>query len=325
MAIPGFVDLQVNGYKGVDFSSPSLSEDEILYAADALIRAGTLFFLPTIITSSVEVYRRNLALLRRVVENTYLRDHIPGVHLEGPFISPEEGYRGVHREEWIRVPSVDFLHQLTEASGNFIRLLTMAAEQPGAEEVCRYAVSKGIVVSLGHQHPLRSHIDALARAGASCLTHLGNAIPQMIHRYENALWPALINDALMAMVVADGFHVSKELLEIIIRIKGVDKVIVTSDVSPVGGMPPGTYHLLGIESVLEENGRLHCPQTNSLAGSSFTMLQCANFLLSCSFVSPEEVEKMTFYNPLRLLGISPQTLLQNKPLVSFRDNQFIPL
>jgi N-acetylglucosamine-6-phosphate deacetylase len=306
--IPGFIDLQVNGYKGTDFSSASLTAEDFIRASEELIKTGTVLFLPTIITSSESIYKRNTELIAKAVQTTHLKNHIPGIHLEGPFISTEDGYLGVHHKEWVSKPDTDYLQKMIDWSGNFIKIITIASEVPGSEELCGYATSKDIIVSLGHQNARKENFSNLAAAGAKCITHMGNGTPQMIHRYENTLWPALLNKDLIGMIITDGFHISKELLEIMIRMKGVDKLIVTSDISPVGGLNPGTYQMLGVESVLEENGKLHCPQTNSLAGSSFTMLQCANFLMTCDFVSIQDIEKMVFYNPLQLLKMKEKDL-----------------
>ena len=140
MKIPGLFDLQVNGYKSVDFCSAELTEDAFVYASRELIKNGTSLFLPTVITSSPEVYQRNLKLMVKAIVKAGLEEHIPGFHLEGPFISPEDGARGAHAKEWVSKPDTGLLDQMILWSENKIKLLTVAAEIPGMEMLCRLSL-----------------------------------------------------------------------------------------------------------------------------------------------------------------------------------------
>lgn len=301
----GFVDLQVNGYMGTDFSSIELTEDAFVFACRELEKKGTIAFLPTIITSGVEVYEKNLKIISKVKAYSEFKNLVPGVHIEGPFISPEEGYRGVHPLEYVKQPKIAFLKKLIKWSGNNIKLLTLAAEGKGAEALCSYAVSKKIVVSLGHQHAGEGEINKLVKKGAKAMTHLGNGIPHLIHRHSNAIWEGLANDALTAMIVADGFHLPDSLIKIIIKVKGVKNTILVSDLSPVGGLKPGNYKIWGNDVTLSPNGFLHNPATGYLAASSYCLLDCANYLLAQNIVRLSDISRMAFLNPLRLLGINP--------------------
>src|SRR6056297_3494149 len=147
MEIPGYIDLQVNGFKGVDFSSSELTEERFLYACRELIKSGTIVFLPTIITSSTEIYERNLQMISKSIQRDDLKDHIPGIHLEGPFISDVDGARGAHNSEWILQPDLIFFDQLVEWSDGKVKLLTIAAELEQSDALCRHAVDKGVTVS----------------------------------------------------------------------------------------------------------------------------------------------------------------------------------
>lgn len=310
MDIPGFFDLQVNGYKGVDFSSSDLTEERFVFACKELIKKGTVLFLPTIISSSEEIYKRNLRLISRAIEETDLQNHIPGIHLEGPFISDADGARGAHNSRWIKKPNFNYFDQLFKWGGRKIKLLTIAAELDGADELCRHATELGVTVSLGHQMAGETDLQKLANSGAKMLTHLGNGIPKKIDRHENPIWGGLANDELAAMVISDGHHLSSSLIKTILKVKGVSKTIVVSDASPIAGLSPGNYSTLGNEVILEESGRLYNPESGYLVGSSSTMIDCMNYLHSLQLLNKKDLFDVGFFNPLRFLNISFQEITE---------------
>lgn len=303
--VPGFVDLQVNGFKGIDFSSPDLTEKDFIHACRLLLAEGTTAFLPTVITSPRYVYERNLPLIATVMESDEFQGRLLGIHLEGPFISGQPGAVGAHNPDYVRKPDTSLLDQLHEWSGGAIRLLTLAAELDGADELARLAVSLGITVSIGHTLADEADMERLAQAGATALTHLGNGLPNMLHRHHNPIWAGLANDGLAMMIISDGHHLPSPMMKSLIRAKGVAEVAIVSDASPVAGLPPGHYTTLGCEAILEESGRLHNPQMGCLVGSTATMLQCMNYLASLGFLSMGELVEMGFHNPLRFIGINP--------------------
>ncbi|MCX7935656.1 MAG: amidohydrolase family protein, partial [Planctomycetota bacterium] len=171
--LPGFIDLQVNGFSGVDFSSPALTAEQFASACRALRQKGTAGFLATVITSPLEVYERNLQLMAKAIADFGLERIVLGFHLEGPFISPAPGAVGAHNPAWVQLPDPGLLDRLQEWAEGRIRLVTMAADLPDAEKLCAHAVRAGIAVSLGHHLADAEQIARLADAGASALTHLG--------------------------------------------------------------------------------------------------------------------------------------------------------
>jgi N-acetylglucosamine-6-phosphate deacetylase len=303
MKIPKLIDLQVNGYKGVDFSSSKLTEEDFTRTCRQMLDAGISAFLPTLITSPTKVYKRNLPIIAKIIQSDEFKNRLLGVHLEGPFISPNDGVRGAHNAYWIRKPDISLLDRLIEWSQNTIRLITIAAEVEGAEELTRHATEQGIIVSLGHQRAKSGPIKALADAGARALTHLGNGVPAVMPRHENPVWAGLAEDSLIAMIITDGHHLPPSMIKVIIRAKTPQRCILTSDASPLAGMPPGSYEALGQKTVLEPSGRLYNPDTGYLVGSSATLLDCVNYLASLNIVTPDEIIEMAFRNPLRLLNI----------------------
>jgi N-acetylglucosamine-6-phosphate deacetylase len=187
-----------------------------------------------------------------------------------------------------------------------VKFLTIAAEVEGAERLARYAASQGVTVSLGHQMAAAADLKRLAAAGAQALTHLGNGIPHMIPRHVNPIWAGLANDDLMAMLITDSHHLPGDVVRAMVRAKGVDQVVATSDAAHLAGMPPGRYHTGFQDVVLETNGLLHVADTGYLAGSSATLMQCMNFLASLGFLSEAELLQLGFRNPCRLIGLDPR-------------------
>jgi len=299
-----FIDLQINGYKGTDFSSAELTEENFLRAAEAVLESGTTIFLPTLVTSPGELYRRNIAIIRETAEKHGLLAHIPGIHLEGPFISPENGAVGCHAPEFVRKPDCAWFEDLHRFSGGFIRMMTVAAELPGIAGLIRSAVEKGVVVSLGHQLANGAQIEAAANAGARALTHLGNGCPNLLDRHRNPIWGGLACDSLTAMLITDGHHLPAEVIRCMIRIKGADRIIVTSDAAPVAGLPPGRYRMLGNDAVLEPDGLFHNPEKGCLVGSASGMRECMKFLASLNLLSEDELRKVSYTNAAKLLGLS---------------------
>jgi len=304
---PGFVDLQVNGFLGVDFSSPDLTADDFRRACRAVLEAGTAAFLPTMITSPMDVYRRNLALMAEISASPEFRGRVLGLHLEGPFISAQPGAVGAHHAGWVRAPDGNVLRQMLDWAKGQVRLLTLAAELEGAEDLARFAVSQGVIVSIGHTLAAPGDLERLFQAGASALTHLGNGLPGMLPKFANPLWAGLSDERYVAMLIGDGHHIPPAILKTMIRAKGLERVVIVSDAAPVAGLPPGEYTTLGNPAVLEPSGRLHNPAKGCLVGSSYTLARCMAVLGSLGFSEAERLA-LGFYNPLRLLRLEPAAL-----------------
>lgn len=308
MQIPGLVDLQVNGYKGVDFSGGELTEESFCGACREIVASGTTAFLATMITSSREIYERNLGIISRVIAGGEFAGVLLGVHLEGPFICGVDGARGAHCAEWVCGPDVGYLEQLLEWAGGHVKMITVAAELDGVCEVISYASQNGIAVSLGHQMAGAADLERARQAGAVGLTHLGNGVAEVLGRHENPIWAGLGDDGLSAMIITDGHHLPDGLIKTFIRAKGVGRIIVTSDASPIAGLEPGRYETLGNVVVLADDGKLFNPDTGYMVGSSATMADCMNYLAGLGLLGVEELLDAGFYNPLRLIGVEATEL-----------------
>ena len=314
LPISGFVDLQVNGYRGTDFSGSSLTQRSFADAARQLLASGTAAFLPTLISSDIQVYKRNLPLIADVMARDEFAGRILGIHIEGPFISDQPGAVGAHAPEHVQVPDPELFDKLVAWSGGHVRLMTLAAEAEGAVELIQHAVAHSVTVSIGHSLAGSADLARAAEAGATALTHLGNGIPKVLPRHPNPIWAGLAQDGLEAMIITDGHHVPVEFIKTVIKAQGPEHVIVTSDAASISGLPPGKYEAHANRVVLEENGRLHNPETGYLVGSSATMMQCMNYLASLGIVTLEDLLSMGYYNPLRLIGAEPKDVPVETPL-----------
>ena len=298
-----WVDLQVNGHRGVDFTSPELTEAGVLQVIEELAGAGTAVFLPTIITASDELYARNVPLIKRTVEKYGLQKHVPGVHFEGPFISNVPGAVGAHSPDYVCAPSPENLAKLLDDLPGWVKIVSLGADSEGAPEAIAAMKERGIVCSIGHHMATSGQVRAAADAGAQLLTHLGNGCPNQLDRHRNPFYAGLAEDRLTAMIITDGHHLPGELIKIILRVKGVDRTIVTSDASSLTGFPPGTYRTLGNLAVLHPNGLLYNPEKKCLVGSASTISDCMEFLASLDILTDDELKRVGRDNALAVLGM----------------------
>jgi N-acetylglucosamine-6-phosphate deacetylase len=315
LSVPGFIDLQFNGYLEIDFSSPNLTKDDFIRVNRKLLKSGCAACLPTVITSSEDAYQHTFKLISKVMELPEFKGRLLGIHAEGPFISPTPGYVGAHNPDWVRKPDIDAFKRMQEWANGTIKILTIAAEMPGAVELTEYATSQGVVVSMGHHNATAEDIKACADAGAKLLTHLGNGIANELNRHRNPIWAGLAEDQVSAMIITDGHHLPPELIKLFIRCKGLDSIIVTSDASALAGMPPGEYYSMGNHVVLEESGLLHNPEKQCLVGSSSTIIECVNYLATQKLLMPEEIIQAAYYNPLKIIGIDPAEIVTGEEYV----------
>ena len=302
----GFVDLQVNGYLGVDFTSPSLGLDDICRATDALVKAGTIGYCATLITAPLDIYQRNLPLISKAMEEPGVRGTLLGIHLEGPYLSAKEGARGAHQAVWMRRPDIEEFDRLQDWARGNIRIVTLAPELEGALGLIEHVTQKHSTrVSLGHHVASGEEIVRSIAAGASLITHLGNGCPNLLPRHENIIIHQLAADALTAGVITDGNHLPEDFIRIVVRCKGPGRMFVISDSAPIAGLKPGLYTNMGIKVRLSDTGRIEQLTAPYLAGSGCTMADCMRHLRSFGILSEVELWQVGLQNPLGILGVSP--------------------
>lgn len=324
ISIPGWIDLQVNGYNGINFSDPSLRITDIENVNMQLLEQGTIGYCPTIISSSLETYKHNLHLISETIERQVKGAKILGVHLEGPFINPEKGYRGIHRKENIIPPSIKIYEKFKTWSQNNIGIITIAPELSGALELTKHIVKNSkVVVSLGHLNAGKEIIQNAVKAGAQAATHIGNGLPDMIPRHKNPIWPILAEDKIYGFFLTDGFHLPQEMIKTCLRAKKVSKFIVTSDLTHLAGQRPGNYTFNDVPVVLESNRHLHCQDSSQLAGSASSMMECINYLASIGELSERELYQVGYENPLNLLKIDVNNVdFPKGTKIIFQKNKF---
>ena len=297
----GWVDLQVNGFAGTDFSDPGLTVADVRRATQELVRCGTAAYCPTVVTSDLYAYQATLPVLAAAMEEPDLAPHLPGIHLEGPFLSIEG--RGAHRASLLRKPDVQLFDRWMALARGRISLLTLAPELDGVEALIHHAVACGVSVLLGHHVADAAAIDRAVQAGACGCTHLGNGIPNTLPRHPNPIWSQMADDRLNALLITDGHHLPVEFVRVALRAKSLDRIIVTSDASPIAGRPPGRYRWMGTELVSEPSGRISVAGSDVLAGSSATMADCMEWLRTRLRLDENELRLLGRENPLRLLGL----------------------
>lgn len=321
-AAPAFYDVQTNGRWGYSFSSPDLTVDQVVEIALAQRALGTARFCPTLITAPPEHFRHGLAVIAAACDREpAVGAMIVGVHLEGPFLSERDGYRGAHPADAIRDPDWPLFETFQEASGNRIVLTTLAPERSGTVDFIQRAVQSGVRVAIGHTAADGPAIRAAVEAGATLSTHLGNGIAVDLPRHPNPIWRQAAEDRLSASFIADGHHVDLETLRVLIRAKGIDRTILVSDAGPLAGLPPGTYG----NWTVDPSGKIVVAGTPYLAGSNQGLETGIRTVLSCDDYSLGEAVQTATENPARLLGLDAPDVAEGAPanLILFtRQNHF---
>ena len=301
---PGLIDNQINGYKGVDFSETSLTADKMLKAIEAIRADGVTTFMPTVITNSHENLLRNFRNLAEAMKNDEVRDSVAGFHLEGPYISPEEGYYGCHPSAFIRKPSWDEFAQYQEAADGNIRQVTVSPETDGCMEFIEKCSKNNVIVAIGHTNASAEQIKEAVNHGARLSTHLGNGCANLIDRHRNPLWPQLANDLLIPTIIADGHHLLPEEVQVFYKVKGPHNMILTSDVTHLIGMTPGKYIFLGSEVVLTNEGLIKNPVLNCLAGASMALITGVENVMKFTGCSLGETINMASGNVARIYNLA---------------------
>ncbi len=302
---PGFVDLQVNGYAGHDVNAPDPTPETIGWLARALRATGTTSFAPTIITASEE---RIVAALRAVAEaraaDPLLARAIPFVHVEGPWISPQDGPRGAHPADQVRPPDLAEFARWQAACGGLVGMVTLSPHFPGVADTIAALTGAGVRVAIGHTHASPQQIAAAADAGAVLSTHLGNGAAAVLARHPNLIWAQLAEDRLCASFIADGHHLPAETLKSMLRAKGIERSILISDAAALAGLAPGIYEAeIGGRVELTEDGRLGMAGTPFLAGAARPLATGVAFVASFCGVTLGQAVRMATENPGRFAGV----------------------
>lgn len=300
---PGLIDHQVNGYLSHAFVGEDLNLEQVQKITRTFWSKGITTYVPTLTSHRSDLLLKNFGILSKIIQDEIVGASVPGFHLEGPYISPIDGFRGAHNKEYIKDPDWEEFSAWYEASGRNIIEVTVAPELPGAIDFIAKCRQLGITVALGHHNGTTPIIQQAVDAGASVSTHLGNGCANTIHRHDNPLWPQLAEDRLTASIIADGFHLRPEEVQTFYKVKGPERTILVSDVIRLAGLPPGTYEDFDQEVVVTPEGKVMMPAQNVLAGASFLITEGIKNMMAFTQCSLADAIHMTSRNPARLLGL----------------------
>ena len=266
LEFPGLFDLQVNGFAGIDFNAPDLTSEGLAEALERQRATGVTRCLPTLITSSFDRFARNARVIARSPDPA-----VAGIHMEGPYLSPEDGPRGAHPREHVTNASIADFDRRQEAADGRIVLVTLAPEAPGALSLIDHLVKAGVRVAIGHTGGTPQQVEDAISAGATLATHLGNGCAQMLPRHPNFIWTLLAADPVAASFIVDGHHLPAATVKALVRAKGVDRSILVTDATSAAACGPGRYSIGDVVCESREDGRVSLPGTPYLAGSSLTL------------------------------------------------------
>jgi N-acetylglucosamine-6-phosphate deacetylase len=311
---PALFDLQINGCDGYSFNSDRLTVDMVRHVVKVCRKHGIGGFCPTLVTNSFEAIHHGLSTIRRACESDQeIAYGLPAIHMEGPYLSAEDGPRGAHPRQHIRRPDWEEFQRWQEAAGGRIRLMTLAPELDGALDFIERLVKANVVVALGHTAATPARILEAISAGARLSTHLGNGCHAFLHRHDNYFWEQLSADELWASIICDGHHLPTPLIRAIIRVKTSARIILTCDASSLAGLPPGRYREWDQDLEVLPEGKIVLADSGFLAGSwSFTD-RCISLAVRDGGISLQEALEMASARPRQLLGLPVNRLEAGQP------------
>jgi N-acetylglucosamine-6-phosphate deacetylase len=305
VACPGLVDLQVNGFSGIDFNDPAVRTEQVSEAAESMRRTGVTLFLATLISSPLDRF----AACARAIAASH-EPALAGLHMEGPYISPEDGARGAHRREDISPPSPEDFARRQEAARGRIRLVTVAPEVPGVLPLIERLARDGVRVAIGHTAATPAQVRDAVSAGASMSTHLGNGCAQVLPRHPNFVWEQLAADELLAGLIVDGHHLPASVVKSMVRAKTPARTVLVTDATTAAGRPPGEYTLGGLRVRLDESGRVAVPGQPNLAGSALSLDRAIALCAKFTGLPLADVLPMATTTPAKYLGVEPRGTIQ---------------
>ena len=304
---PALVDIQVNGFAGYDLNVDTVTATDVCEMVRALWRVGTGFLCPTIVTASFESIENSLRAIVEACETDLMVAYsILGIHLEGPYISTEDGPRGAHPLEHVREPDWDEFQQWQDIAEGMIRVVTLAPEKEGAYPFIEKLVANDIIVSLGHTDASAEDIRAAVNAGAKLSTHLGNGAHAIIRRHPNYIWEQLAADELHASLIVDGHHLPPTVVKSMMRAKTLNRCILISDATALAGMPPGTYQFAGQPVELTAERCVRLAGTEYLAGSAIELARGVENSVRFTGISLVDAVALATRQPARLLGMEEE-------------------
>lgn len=305
--LPGFIDIHIHGGRGYDFCDNDHAGYDQICAFHA--SHGTTSIMATVYPQPFEAMLETIRCLRDYCETRGDSTLIEGIHLEGPFLNPE--MHGAIRPDYMWPADVEAFEQLLKAGGKWIKVMTIAPEIPGALQVMRHAALRNTAMNGGEHHPIHLSIghscatyELLAEAidnGLEGVTHIFNAMPSMHHRKPGILAGTMLRDELFVEVIADAVHVHPAILQLLLKVKKHDRMILITDAIRAAGQPDGEFVFSG-QKVLMKGGRAYLAEhPDTLAGSTLTMDQALETMVNQSGANLEQCCQMASLNAARIL------------------------
>jgi len=298
LILPGLIDLHVQGAGGSDLLSDD--PEAVLKVAANLASFGTTAFLATTV---LDTTRDDQPHIRSIVDSVGERPgcaSVLGIHLEGPFISPDK--KGMIQKEHIREASRDYYEWIKDICGGHLRMMTIAPEVPGALGIIEDMAGCGMIAALGHTNATYDETLKGIAAGLSHVTHTGNAMRSLHHREPGAFGAVLMSDALTMQIIADGIHLHPAVLAWLIGMKGPDRFAVITDAIGAMGMPPGEYSYGDVGYTIQDGACRYSDGT--LIGTALTQPQMVRRLMGFSDLPLHEAVNMASLYPARIVGVS---------------------
>jgi len=298
------LDLQLNGYKGIDFNADTLSAADLRSACKAVQQDGGGRMLATIITDRRDLMVDRISRLAALhAADPLIADVMIGIHVEGPFISPQTGYVGAHPAAYVLPASPEVASELVDAGRGLIRLVTLAPECDAGLATTRWLAERKILVAAGHCDPAPVTLEEAIDAGLSCFTHLGNGCPLSLHRHDNIIQRVLAADRLRwVTVIPDAVHLPPAMIRTVVRAVGIERVIAITDATAAGGMGAGRFSLAGQDVVVDAKGAAWAPDRSHLVGSTASMSRICEVLRTDVGLSAADIAIVTQVNPARALA-----------------------
>jgi N-acetylglucosamine-6-phosphate deacetylase len=292
--VPGFIDLQINGAFGMDFTS---DPETIWQVGEGLTRFGVTSFLPTIVSSPPEAIQKVQEVLQKGPPNNYRGARVIGLHLEGPYLNPEK--HGAHDPTYLRLPTLEVYDCWSPV--NFVRMVTLAPELPGAISAIETLVKHGVVVCAGHSLASFDQAGTSIQSGIRYGTHLFNAMPPFDHRHPGLVGALLADKRLICGMIVDGIHLHPQTVNLAWQILGSQRTNLVTDAMAALGMPAGEYQLGGQKVFVDSSSARLADGT--LAGSLLSLDQALRNLIAFTGCSLEDALSTVTQIPARLLRL----------------------
>jgi N-acetylglucosamine-6-phosphate deacetylase len=300
----GLIDLQVNGFRGLDLNDGAVTPERVAALTRLMARLGVTTYLPTLITAPCTSLLASLAAIAEARRQDPLCARmIPFVHVEGPYLAAEDGPRGGHPREHVRPPDLDEVAQWQRVSGNLVGKITLSPHHHRMQYFIRALAEQRILVAIGHTSATADQIRDAVAAGARLSTHLGNGAAATLPRHPNFIWAQLADDRLDAGFIADGFHLPADTFKAMLRAKGLERSYLVSDTTAAAGLPPGIYDQpIGGRVEVGRDGRLGVVGTPYLAGASRPLRQDVALAIRMAGLTLAQGLGLATLNPGRFVG-----------------------